>query len=142
MECLVYKFVKGVGLSDKKIKSVVNFVLQNINRTDSLVSVSLVGDKKIRSLNKFYRDKDMVTDVLSFATGDGKLKLTETDLGDIFICIPQIKRQAKKNNISIKEELTRMLVHGVLHLAGFDHIKKSPAKIMFDLQERLVKEIL
>lgn len=141
MECTVFKTVKGELLSENKIKKIVFAVLKQI-KNDGEISVHIVGDKKIRDLNKNYRGKDKVTDVISFAVKEGaEMDMGEKDLGDIFICLPQILRQAKENNISAYEEMVRMLVHGVLHILGFDHVKEDEAKKMFGLQEKFVKEM-
>jgi len=107
------------------------------------LSVNLVSEKKIRELNKQYRGKDKVTDVLSFSMMEkGRSKSEkESDLGDIFICEKQVKRQAKEYKVSEKEEFKRMLVHGVLHLLGFDHQKTSEAKKMFKLQEDIISVV-
>lgn len=100
------------------------------------VSVVLVGEAKIRALNKKYRHKDKVTDVLSFGDwGDKEF------LGEIVICLPQIKRQAKQFGVTSREELIRMLAHGFLHLTGLDHEKsQAEEKKMFKKQEELVKK--
>jgi probable rRNA maturation factor len=100
------------------------------------VSVVLVGEAKIRALNKKYRHKDKVTDVLSFGDwGDKEF------LGEIVICLPQIKRQAKQFGVSAREEMIRMLAHGFLHLTGLDHEKsQAEEKKMFKKQEDLVKK--
>jgi len=143
MECIIFKTVKKNLLSDKKIQDIVFTVLKK-NKQDGQISVHVVGEKKIRELNKNYRGKDKVTDVISFAVKEGEqiINFGEKDFGDIFICLPQIKKQAKENNIGAREEMTRMLVHGVLHILGFDHMKEEDAKIMFALQEDFVKNLL
>jgi probable rRNA maturation factor len=66
-------------------------------------------------------------------------KKDEEDWGDIFICIPQIRRQAKEYGVLYKEELYRMTVHGVLHLLGYDHGQKKDEKEMFSLQDKFVR---
>ena len=101
------------------------------------VSIVLVKDKKIQELNKIYRKKNKVTDVLSFGDWDDK-----NFLGEVIICLPQAQRQAKKYGTLLKQELTRLLAHGILHLAGFDHEKsKSEEKKMFKLQEEMLCSI-
>lgn len=138
----MYKTVRSIGVKEQDMKQVVLFVLKKIKKTKAVVSLHCVGDQQIRSLNRRYRKKDKVTDVLSFPMRTGKFfltdKKTEEDWGDIFICIPQIKRQAKEYGVSYKEELYRMTVHGVLHLLGYDHEAKKDATIMFPLQDMLV----
>ncbi len=78
------------------------------------ISLVLVGEAKIRELNKKYRHKDKVTDVLSFE-----------DLNEIFICLPQAKKQSQLLKTPLKTELTRLLVHGIVHLKGYDHEKSE-----------------
>lgn len=101
------------------------------------VSVVLVGEAKMRALDKKYRHKDKVTDVLSF--GDWQEK---DFLGEIVLCLPQIKRQAAQYGVSVKEELARMLIHGLLHLQGWNHERsRVEEKKMLKKQEELVKQI-
>jgi probable rRNA maturation factor len=143
MECIIFKTVKKSLLSDLEIKKIVFKVLEK-NKKKGNISVHIVGDKKIKDINKNYRAKDKITDVISFALEEGESipNLEEKDFGDIFICLPQIIRQAKENNILAREEMIRMLVHGILHILGFDHMKESDAKKMFSLQEKFVKDLL
>jgi probable rRNA maturation factor len=103
------------------------------------VSVHLIGDTRMKRLNTIHRGKEKTTDVLSFSTLEGApLPGEYTEVGDIFISVPQIIRQSKKYKVSIKEEMTRMLVHGVLHLVGYDHVEQKDAKRMFGIQEEMV----
>ena len=144
MECLVNSSIKKKLVSDKYVKLVIVTVLSNFPKyKNSGLSINLVGEKRIQTLNKLYRNKDSVTDVLAFALQDIKTPVDNLqDLGDVFICIPQIKRQAREFKVSEKEEFTRILVHGVLHLLGLDHLKERDAKKMFYLQEKIVFKIL
>lgn len=91
---------------------------------DSEVSINLIDDKQIHKLNKQYRGIDKPTNVLSFELGDDIL------LGDIFISLDTIKREAKEANISVPEHVAHMVVHGMLHLQGFDHLTDAQAKVM------------
>lgn len=102
-----------------------------------LVEITVIGDAAMKKLNHQYRGKNKVTDVLSFGWQEGG-KMPSTILGEIYICYPQIKRQAKTFACSHKEEFTRMLVHGLLHSVGYDHITKRQAEKMFPLQEKIV----
>ena len=141
MKYLVYKTVRDFGLSTKYVQSVLSLVLASIRKKNVCVSVHFVGDRYMRRLNRDYRDKDTTTDVLAFAMADG-MHFDKSDFGDIFISVPQIKRQAKAFKRTYKEECTRMLIHGTLHLAGYDHIKKRDYNIMIPLQERLLSKVL
>ena len=102
---------------------------------DSEVSITLVDDKEIHKLNKQYRGMDKPTNVLSFELGDDIL------LGDIFISLDTVKREAKAACISVEEHTAHMVVHGMLHLQGYDHIKDSEAKVMEGKEIKILKKL-
>ena len=101
------------------------------------ISLTFVDDEEIRRLNRMYRQKDKVTDVLSFPSGDAELS---GELGDVLISYDQAVRQALDGDITL--ELADLLVHGVLHVLGYDHERPEDADEMFPLQDRLVAAIL
>ncbi len=105
------------------------------------MSLHIIGDKKMTQLNFHHRGKKKTTDVLSFATHEGEGLLSD-DWGDVFISLPQVKKQAKEYQIPWQEEFYRMLIHGILHLFGYDHMEEKDAKKMFKLQEKFLSEIL
>ena len=102
------------------------------------VNVSFMSDAEIRRLNRMYRGKDTVTDVLSFGAGPGISEPAQ--LGDVLIAYAQAERQAEDGDIEL--ELADLLTHGVLHLLGYDHEQAADAEIMFPLQDAIVTEIL
>ena len=102
---------------------------------DSEVSITLVDDKQIHRINKQYRGIDKPTNVLSFELGDDIL------LGDIFISLDTVVREAKAAHISVEEHIAHMVVHGMLHLQGYDHIKDKDAKIMEDKEVKILKKL-
>ena len=102
---------------------------------NSEVSITLVDDKQIHKLNKQYRGMDKPTNVLSFELGDDVL------LGDIFISLDTVKREAKDAHISVEEHTAHMIVHGMLHLQGYDHIKDDEAKIMESKEIKILKKL-
>ena len=111
------------------------------------VDVSLVDEKTIQDINREYRKIDRVTDVISFAFLDDKDPRDQINdpnipqmLGEIFICLPQAKRQAEEIGNSLLRELRFLFVHGLLHLLGYDHMKKEDEEIMFPLQEEILKK--
>lgn len=105
------------------------------------VSVLLVDNEEIKKLNEEWRKKDKPTDVLSFPINE------ETPygckiLGDIVISIPYAKEHAKEFGNSFKEEMIRLLAHGLLHLLGYDHEKsEEEAKIMFQKEKELITAV-
>lgn len=114
------------------------------------VSITFVENTKIREINKEYRNNDSVTDVISFAVEDDEddvfrlLEIDEEnstrDLGDIFISYDKAVEQAEEYGHSLKREIGFLLVHGFLHLNGYDHMTVSEEKIMFGLQEEILDE--
>lgn len=108
-------------------------------KKESEISLAIVGDGRIRKLNKIYRGKNRVTDVLSFsdktvmpylAKAFPKMKKGQefieapdgiNRLGEIIICYPRAKKQAKRIGHSLEKELTILLIHGILHLLGYEH---------------------
>ena len=119
---------------------VINAALEHENVNNAIFSVVFVGDEEIHEMNREYRGVDRVTDVISFAFEDNN-DLVYNDirmLGDIFICIPQMKRQATEYGHSEKRELAFLEVHLILHLIGYDHINEKDEKVMFALQELIL----
>lgn len=97
-------------------------LLQNIGYPDAELSVLFIGDRAMRSLNRRYRARDKTTDVLSFAFQEGKFSHVQPHvLGDIAISVPAARRQALAAGHSTLREIEILLIHGLLHLLGFDH---------------------
>ena len=111
---------------------------------EPIISVSLVNDETIHQINNDYRHIDKVTDVISFAFNDGEDRKTlyhsgsMVVLGDIYICVDQAKRQAEEYAHPLDREMRFLFVHGLLHLLGYDHMKKEDEEIMFPLQEEIL----
>ena len=113
-------------LDKKFLKKVSQAVLKSENKEKHIVSVAFIKEKEMRGLNKKYLNKNKPTDVLSFSeTKDfiGKIKEFENILGEVVICPQFIKKNAKKLDLSFKKELSRALIHGILHLLGYIHEK-------------------
>ncbi|PIR92529.1 rRNA maturation RNase YbeY [Candidatus Falkowbacteria bacterium CG10_big_fil_rev_8_21_14_0_10_44_15] len=99
------------------------------------VSVAFVDQAKIKKLNQQYRGLNRVTDVLSFADSG-------QSLGELIICYPQIKRQAKQMRQAIQTELVFIFIHGLLHLVGYDDATDKGRKEMTGLGKKLSNQIL
>ncbi|MCX6759997.1 MAG: rRNA maturation RNase YbeY, partial [Candidatus Nealsonbacteria bacterium] len=114
------------------LKDTAGKVLKAERIKKSEFSIAVVDRKTIKGINKKYRRKDKETDVLSFDYG--------IDLAEIIICPAVIKKNAKKLNLGYNKEITRALIHGVLHIAGYDHEKSvSEGKIMRQKTEKYLK---
>jgi rRNA maturation RNase YbeY len=108
-------------------------------RSDTEVSVALLGDVDIRELNRRYLGKDAPTDVLAFTLGEGS-----DVVGDVYVGVEQARRQADEFDVPLREELARLAIHGTLHVLGHDHPEgpERSSSDMFDLQERILGELL
>ncbi len=118
--------------------------LQKINCDDARINISLVKDATIKKLNKFYRGKNYATDVLSFEVPKGFPKCSKTTcVGDIIISVDTASKNAKEDGRTLNAELQELLVHGILHLYGYDHEKVSKAKSekMFKMQRNIMKGV-
>ena len=119
---------------------VLDSTLKHEKVNHAIFNIIFVEDDEIHDLNKNYRNVDRVTDVISFALEDnddigyGDIRM----LGDIYICIPQMKRQALEYGHSEKRELSFLAVHGLLHLLGYDHMTKEDEEVRFGLQELIL----
>ena len=84
-------------------------------------SVAFVSDRRMTELNKMFRGKDSTTDVLSFPHEADKFDLNEENLGDIVISVERADLQARENGLTLELEIKQLMLHGVLHLLGYDH---------------------
>jgi len=124
------------------LNTVLDHALEHEKVDNAIFSIIFVEDEEIHRINKEYRGIDRITDVISFAFED-EMDLEYNDirlLGDIYICIPQMKRQAEEYGHSEKRELSFLAVHGLLHLLGYDHMNEKDEKEMFGLQELILNE--
>lgn len=86
------------------------------------VTVAFVSDRMMRELNRMWRHKEGTTDVLSFPAGQDEFEKTEgTTLGDVVISVEQASRQALEHGLEFDEEIAQLILHGLLHLCGYDH---------------------
>lgn len=123
---LIEKVAEGaiVYLKDKEVIK---------DNRDFELSIALVEKEKIAKLNQEYRDKSESTDVLSFCYDNNNEKIN----GEIILCLEEIEENAKHDKIEVKAELAKNIVHGILHIVGFDHGKK-----MFSLQDKIISQLI
>lgn len=116
-------------------------LLDELGFGDHELSLLLTGDFEMQALNRTFRGKDRTTDVLAFAQREGlRAGLQPQVLGDVVISLAQAERQAARRGVAAWDELLVLLVHGVLHLLGYDHESDDPARAraMQREQNRLV----
>jgi len=125
------------------VASVANSFLKTHQKEDCEVSIAFVGDKKIRQLNEIYRGVNEITDVLAFPGEESSgSEVGVKFLGEIVIDYAQIKRQAKKFNNSVRQELIFILVHGLFHLLGYNDSTEKGRREMEELGRDFMKRIL
>lgn len=134
--------VYGVDFKYDYLKKVIKRTLKHENVKKAYFSIIFVDNERIQEINREYRGKDTVTDVISFALEDNPDIVPNNIrvLGDIYICIPRMIEQSEAYGHSIKRELSFLCVHGLLHLLGYDHMKKEDEELMFGLQEDILNE--
>ena len=126
-------------IDEEFFKKVAKIVLEKelgisqFQKTD--LSIALVGQGRISELNRRYRGKNRVTDVLAFPN-------KEIGLGEIVICLREVKKNAKKYGLTFEKELSKVLIHGLLHLLGYDHEKSEiEVKKMREKEEYYLSQI-
>ncbi|WP_395318549.1 rRNA maturation RNase YbeY [Fructilactobacillus frigidiflavus] len=155
MDLEIYDETNGQVSEDqqKLIKNVLDFAAKEIGLKDNTeMSVTMVNNERIQAINREYRNVDRATDVISFAIEDEnddefpvmmsdemKAEIPE-NIGDIFVSIDKVNEQADFLGHSVDRELGFLIVHGFLHLNGYDHMEPADEKVMFDLQRKILNE--
>jgi len=114
-------------------------MLNAIGKKDSSATIAFVSDAKIRELNRRFRGIDSATDVLSFPDGPQQQRVATQNLGDIAISLERAAIQAKENGLKFDEEIAQLILHGLLHLCGYDH--ETDHGEMNRLERRLRKKL-
>lgn len=124
------------------ICTVCSKVFEEENIKDPVFSITFVDNAEIRRINKEYRDIDRETDVITFAFLEGDdMTAGGKFLGDIYISIDKAKNQAIEYGHSLKREISFLVVHGLLHTLGYDHMKEEDEKIMFGKQDKILEDL-
>lgn len=137
------------SLDEEFLLKVARNVLKEEKKKESNLSIALVGQGKIRELNKKYRGKNRTTDILAFPesrASSEKFRVGPVqkiqDLGEIVICLREVKKNAKRFGSVFEKELVRVLIHGILHLLGYKHEgADKKTKIMAKKEEYYLSQI-
>jgi probable rRNA maturation factor len=126
------------------LRAVESAIKASRKKPEGAFTVAFVGEAAMRKLNRESRKLDQSTDVLSFALADFKVAGRKLPLraGDVYVCPAFVKRDAKASGQEYRNQLMRVIIHGVLHLLGFDHAKPVEARRMFGLQEKVLADQL
>lgn len=122
----VLLFVEARYKADRKriTLAVKNFLQGHAGQSDIEVSLAIVGDRKMRMLNKQYRNLDKTSNVLSFPIGEGETIPMPSDtlrLGDVVISYPEVIRESAAENFLVDERIDELVIHGITHLLGIHH---------------------
>ena len=130
---------------EKLVRELVEFAANELQSApDTEMSITIVSDEEIRRINREYRNTDRVTDVISFAIEDGEdedisgFDDIPENIGDLFIAPGKVREQADDYAHSFERELGYTVVHGFLHLNGYDHIQPEDEQVMIPLQEKIL----
>lgn len=147
--------VRCVTFDQARLERLARAILSDVGETSAELGIMFVGDQRMRGLNRRYRGKDRTTDVLGFAMREvftphgltsspprvqsrDASSLTPDMLGDVVISVPTAWRQAKEAGRSLDEELVWLLVHGILHLCGYDHERSEKEARRMHRRERMI----
>ncbi len=134
---------KPAGLSVLWLRELASLVTVQYPALGS-ISVAFVGEREMKRLNTLYRHKQYATDILSFrldehASAKRGSKNTDDIFGELILCYPVLKKQAREHHHSVMRECQIMVIHGTFHLLGHDHEKDTEARIMERKEKQLLK---
>ena len=137
---------EAVGVPDLPVRSTLRRWLLRALTRDATVTVRFVGAAEGRRLNRIFRGKDTATNVLTFVyeTNPGATSPARpgTPLhGDIALCVPVLRREARAARKTLRAHCAHLVIHGALHLQGFDHGSAKDAKVMKALETRLLASL-
>jgi len=122
MSAIVVNLQRKVPLDSKSFNSFLNACLKSVGETSGkYASVAFVSDRRMKELNSLFRGKDSTTDVLSFPHEPDEFDSDSSNIGDIVISAEQAFRQAEENGLDVENEIKQLILHGLLHLSGYDH---------------------
>jgi rRNA maturation RNase YbeY len=134
--------VRRITFDQVRLERSARAILSDVGEMSAELGILFVGDQRMRGLNRRYRGKDRTTDVLAFAMREAARPqvscLMPDMLGDVVISIPTARRQAKEAGRSLDEELACLLVHGILHLCGYDHERGEKEARRMHRRERMI----
>ena len=131
----------GKKLPSRRIRKVAEAILALVGQAEAELSVALIGNAEMKKLNAQYRRQDYPTDVLSFPF-EGKLPSPNRLLGDVIISVEKAREQAIERGRTRDEEMVTLLIHGIVHLLGYDHERSAKdARAMKRLENKVYQQL-
>ena len=137
---IIQNIINDPTVDEEKLKLTCQQFIQEFDIGDSELVIRLVSPIEIQSLNKEYRSKNQVTNVLSFSS-DIPLEIGESILGDVVICVDVVLEEAVLGGKAFSDHLSHMAIHGILHLLGYDHADLPSANKMEEIEIEFLKKI-
>jgi len=131
----------GKQFPSRRLKKLALTVLELVERGNVELSLALIGNAEMQKLNAKYRRMNHPTDVLSFPMEEKLLQETRL-LGDVIISVEQAAEQARERRRTLDEEMTTLLIHGIVHLLGYDHERSAKdARAMGRVEKKLYRAL-
>jgi len=137
---IIQNIINDPTVDEEKLKLTCQQFIQEFDIGDSELVVRLVSPVEIQDLNKEYRLKNQVTNVLSFSSDIPK-EIGESILGDVVICVDVVLEEAVLGGKAFSDHLSHMAIHGILHLLGYDHADLPSANKMEEIEIEFLKKI-
>jgi len=142
MTVLFQTQVRVVRFRRDRLRRLAQAVLSHVGEPSAELGLTFIGDRRMRRLNHRFRRKDRTTDVLAFPAREARLpqalRLSAGLLGDVVISIPTAIRQAREGRRSLDQELVTLMIHGILHLCGYDHERSNSEARRMERQEQIL----
>jgi probable rRNA maturation factor len=131
----------GKKFSSRKLEKIALAILELVDREDAELSLVLIGNREMQKLNAGYRRKDYPTDVLSFPV-EGKVPAEISLLGEVIISVEKAAQQARERARTLEKEMVTLLIHGIVHLLGYDHERSAKdARAMSRVEKRIYRQL-
>jgi len=137
---IIQNIINDATVDEEKLKLTCHQFMQEFDVVDSELVVRLVSPIEIQTLNKEYRSKNQITNVLSFSS-DIPMEIGESILGDVVICVDVVREEAVIGDKTFPDHLSHMAIHGILHLLGYDHEDLTSANKMEEIEVEFLKKI-
>lgn len=131
----------GKKFPSRKLEKIAPAILELVDRGDAELSLVLIGNREMQKLNAGYRHKDYPTDVLSFPV-EGEVPAEISLLGEVIISVEKAAEQAKERSRTVEKEMVTLLIHGIVHLLGYDHERSAKdARAMSRVEKRIYRQL-
>ena len=137
---VIQNIINDATLDQEKLKLACQQFMKEFGVADRELVIRLVSPREIQVLNKEYRGKNQVTNVLSF-TSDIPLEIGESILGDVVICVDVLREEAELGSKAFSDHLIHITIHGILHLLGYDHDDLPSANKMEGIEIEFLNKI-